>query len=66
MNEKVTLSIDSNILKGFREFCEKNDVMLSKRVERLLQQHIDENKKGGKRHLPNFLSFHKGPGLKTA
>lgn len=45
MQEKVTISLDDKVLKEFREFCEKNDIMLSKRIERLLSEHLAENKK---------------------
>ena len=50
-NKKVTLSIDEDIYSEFQEFCEKNDVMLSKRIERLIKQHLEDNgfKKGGKK-----------------
>jgi len=49
MQKKVTLSIDDNVLKDFKEFCEENDVMLSKRIERLLKEHLSENKFGVKK-----------------
>lgn len=42
--KKVTLSIDDSIYKEFQDFCEENDIMLSKRVERLMKKHISENK----------------------
>ena len=49
--KKVTLSIDEDIWKDFQKFCEENDIIASKRVERLIQGHLDEiqNKKGGKK-----------------
>ena len=49
MQKKVTLSIDSEVYKHFQEFCEQNDIMLSKRVERLLKNHLSENGSGGER-----------------
>jgi hypothetical protein len=49
MQRKVTLSLDSEIYSEFQDFCEKNDVMLSKRIERLINNHLEENKKGGKK-----------------
>jgi antitoxin component of RelBE/YafQ-DinJ toxin-antitoxin module len=51
--KKVTLSLDDEVYKQFQEFCEENDLMLSKRVERLMKKHIEENiskkNKGGKK-----------------
>jgi hypothetical protein len=44
MKKKVTLSLDSEVYKKFQKFCEQNDVMLSKRIERLIQEHL---KQGG-------------------
>lgn len=46
MKKKVTLSIDSEVYKHFQEFCEENDLMLSKRIERLLKNHLSENESG--------------------
>jgi len=46
--KKVTLSLDDEVYKQFQEFCEENDLMLSKRVERLMQKHMKEQgSKGG-------------------
>lgn len=47
MQKKVTLSLDAEVYKEFQKFCEENDVMLSKRVERLIKNHLAE--KGGKK-----------------
>ncbi|MFA5174256.1 MAG: hypothetical protein WC438_03685 [Candidatus Pacearchaeota archaeon] len=49
MQKKVTLSLDSETYQKFQEFCEENDIMLSKRIERLINKHLEENKKGGKK-----------------
>jgi hypothetical protein len=48
MNKKVTLSLDGEVYKDFQKFCEENDLMLSKRVERLIKEHIsgDKSNKG--------------------
>jgi|TARA_Y100000310_G_C20606176_1_gene775589 hypothetical protein len=40
--KKVTLSLDEDVYAKFQEFCEENDVMLSKRVERLIKRHLVE------------------------
>lgn len=50
MQKKVTLSLDSQIYSEFQDFCEKNDVMLSKRIERLIKQHLEENKSKKKKN----------------
>jgi len=42
MKKKVTLSLDSEVYRDFQEFCEKNDIMLSKRIERLMKKHMGE------------------------
>lgn len=44
MQKKVTLSVDSNIYKKFQEFCEKNAIMLSKKIE-ICMEDIMKNKK---------------------
>ena len=45
MQRKVTLSLDHQTYAEFQDFCEKNDVMLSKRIERLIKKHLEENSK---------------------
>jgi hypothetical protein len=49
MQKKVTLSLDDKVLKEFREFCEENDIMLSKRIERLMKEHLPKSKNGGRK-----------------
>lgn len=54
MQKKVTLSLDDEVYAKFQEFCEDNDIMLSKRVERLIREHLEERgakkrQKGGGR-----------------
>jgi len=44
MNKKVTLSIDEETYKQFQDFCKENDIMLSKRIERLIKKHMEEQK----------------------
>jgi len=44
MNKKVTLSIDEETYKKFQDFCEEGDIMLSKRIERLIKKHLGEQK----------------------
>jgi len=49
MQKKVTLSLDSETYAEFQKFCEENDIMLSKRIERLIKKHLEENKPNKKR-----------------
>lgn len=44
---KATLSLDSEIYKEFQKFCRENDIMLSKRIERLIIKHLKEQKEVG-------------------
>lgn len=48
MQKRVTLSIDDSVYKEFQKFCEENDVIISKRVERLMKKELEE-KKGGRK-----------------
>mgnify|MGYP006304633067 CR=1 FL=1 len=63
MQKKVTLSLDDEVYGDFQEFCEENDIMLSKRVERLMREHL-----GGKGKIkvkplrgrsPSAVALHK-------
>jgi hypothetical protein len=45
MQKKVTLSLDSDNYNKFQKFCKDNDIMLSKRIDRLIKEHM---KKKGK------------------
>jgi len=49
MQKKVTISLDDKVLDDFKKFCEENDIMLSKRIERLMREHVMCNKKGGRK-----------------
>jgi len=48
MRKKVTLSLDFDTYKKFQKYCEENDIMLSKRVERIMKKELDANKGGRK------------------
>jgi len=50
MKKKVTLSLDSETYKEFQKFCENNDIMLSKRIERLIKEHMGEDEKTNKKN----------------
>ena len=45
MQKKVTLSIDSKVYNNFKKFCEENAIMLSKKVELIMKEIMEENKK---------------------
>lgn len=50
MQKRVTLSLDESVYKEFQDFCEENDIILSKRVERMMKEHLETNKiKSGKK-----------------
>ena len=43
--KKVTLSIDSKIYKDFQKYCESHAIMLSKKIELIMEEIM----KGGKK-----------------
>ena len=43
--KKVTLSIDSDIYNSFQKFCERNALMLSKKVELFMRKELEESDK---------------------
>jgi len=45
MKKKVTLSIDSEIYQKFQKFCEKNAIMLSKKIELIMEKIMEEERK---------------------
>lgn len=49
MQKRITLSVDDSVYKEFQKFCEENDIILSKRVERLMKKELEENKRGVKK-----------------
>lgn len=40
----MTLSIDSKVYKEFQEFCEKNAIMLSRKIELIMEGIMKEDK----------------------
>jgi len=49
MQKRVNLSIDDSVYKEFQKLCEDNDIIVSKRVERLMKKETEELKKLAKR-----------------
>ena len=43
MQKRITLSIDSKVYETFQRFCKENDIVISKRVERLINKELQEN-----------------------
>ncbi len=41
-NKKVTLSIESSIYDQFKEYCEENAIMLSKKVELWMKKELEK------------------------
>ena len=44
MKKKVTLSIDSSVYNKFQKFCSENAIMLSKRIELVMEDIVSKNK----------------------
>lgn len=44
MQKRVTLSIDSKVYEDFQKFCKENDIIASKRIERLMSEEMVNNK----------------------
>jgi hypothetical protein len=42
MPKKVTLSMNPVIWDNFHDYCAENDIMISKRIERLIGKHLEE------------------------
>lgn len=45
MQKRITLNVDSKVYAEFHKFCEDNDIIISKRVERLMNKELEEKKK---------------------
>ena len=43
--KKVTLSIDSKIYDKYKQYCEDNAIMLSKKIELFMKKEIEDDKK---------------------
>lgn len=42
--KKVTLSIDSKVYDNYKEYCKKNAIMLSKKIELFMEKELKEKK----------------------
>jgi len=45
VNKKVTLSLDSKTYEEFQEYCKKNAIMLSKKIELWIQEFLKKEVK---------------------
>lgn len=48
MQKRITLSVDSDIYEKFQEACDEQDIIVSRRVERLMKEEtelINKNKR---------------------
>jgi len=48
MQKRVNLSIDDSVYEEFQRLCEENDIIVSRRTERLMKEEIEELKKMSK------------------
>lgn len=46
MQKRVTLSLDSKTYEYFQDFCFKQDIIVSKRIERLMKEMLEKEKRG--------------------
>ena len=42
--QKVTLSIEKDIYSKFRQYCEENAIMLSKKIELFMKKELEDGK----------------------
>ena len=45
VRKPLTISIEEETLKEFKKYCEKNDIVLSKRIERYMKEELKKDKK---------------------
>ena len=48
MQKRITLSLNDKVYAEFQRFCEDNDIIISKRVERLMNEEL-KNREGDKK-----------------
>jgi len=44
VKKKVTLSFDSKVYDGFKDYCEKNAIMVSKKIEIWIMEFMEGKK----------------------
>lgn len=48
MKKKVTLSLESKVYDNFQKYCEKNAIMLSRKIEIFMEDFLKEQGKNEK------------------
>jgi hypothetical protein len=48
MKKKVTLSLEADVYDSFQKFCEKNAIMLSRKIEIWIEDFMKVQKEGKK------------------
>jgi hypothetical protein len=56
MKKKVTLSLDARVYDDFKEYCENNAIMLSKKVELWIEDFMIKEKENQKNQKENQKS----------
>ena len=51
MQRKVTLSIDDRVYRLFKDVCEKNAIMLSKKIELFMKEFYEKSAEESKKRL---------------
>ena len=51
VQKKVTLSLDDKVYEDFQKYCKNNAIMLSKKIELIMNDIVSDNKKGGKVYI---------------
>jgi len=41
--KKVTLSMDDSVYDSYRDYCEENAILLSKKIELFMKQELENN-----------------------
>lgn len=44
MQKRITLNINAKVYLNFQNFCKEHDIIISKRIERLMMKELEENK----------------------
>jgi hypothetical protein len=45
VRKQITITIEEEILKKFKKYCEENDINMSKRIERYMKEDLEKSKK---------------------
>lgn len=45
VRKPITISVEEDILKKFRKYCEDNDINMSKRIERYMRTELERKDK---------------------